>query len=95
VRSSAGFLGTAITRRITSPRTEPGLGVAAALLSDAERQVRANGHSNAWLAVVAGNARARTFYEQIGWKDEGPFAYVAAAENGPIAVPCHRYTKRL
>jgi GNAT superfamily N-acetyltransferase len=72
-----------------------GTGVAAALMGEAEEQVRANGHSNAWLAVVAGNRRARAFYERAGWKDEGPFMYAAATERGPIDVPCHRYVKRL
>ena len=74
-----------------------GTGVAALLMSEAERQVRANGHEKAWLAVVAGNGRARSFYERSGWRDEGPFEYAAAAgaaaETGTIAVPCHRYTK--
>lgn len=72
-----------------------GTGVAAALMDEAERQVRANGHKRAWLAVVVGNARARAFYERTGWHDEGPFDYAAAAEDGPIAVPCRRYTKPL
>jgi GNAT superfamily N-acetyltransferase len=70
-----------------------GTGVADALMREAERQVRANGHGTAWLAVVAGNARARAFYERAGWRDEGPFDYSAASEEGPIAVPCCRYTK--
>lgn len=72
-----------------------GSGVAAALIGEAERQVGANGHRKAWLAVVAGNARARAFYERAGWVDEGPFLYAAAAEDGPIDVPCHRYAKLL
>lgn len=72
-----------------------GTGVAGALIAEAERQVRANGHAKAWLAVVAGNARARAFYERSGWVDEGSFDYPAAAEDGTIAVPCRRYTKRL
>jgi GNAT superfamily N-acetyltransferase len=72
-----------------------GTGVASALMGEAERQVRANGHSRAWLAVVAGNARARAFYRRAGWEDEGPFDYVAAAADGPIVVPAHRYTKFL
>lgn len=72
-----------------------GTGAADVLMREAERRVRANGHSTGWLAVVAGNARARAFYERAGWHDEGQFEYAAAAENGPIAVPCHRYTKRL
>ena len=70
-----------------------GTGVAGALLGEAEKQVRANGHSQAWLAVVAGNARARSFYERAGWRDTGSFKYAAAAEEGPISVPCQRYTK--
>jgi GNAT superfamily N-acetyltransferase len=72
-----------------------GTGIATVLIGEAERQVRANGHRKAWLAVVAGNARARAFYERAGWVDEGPFDYAAAAEDGPIAVPCRRYTKLL
>ncbi|MPZ69741.1 MAG: GNAT family N-acetyltransferase [Actinobacteria bacterium] len=70
-----------------------GTGVADALMLEAERQVRANGHPKAWLAVVAGNQRARGFYERAGWTDEGPFDYLAAVGDGTIAVPCHRYTK--
>ena len=76
-------------------RLQRATGVAAALMAEAERQVGANGHSTAWLAVVAGNARARAFYERTGWADEGPFEYSAAAEDGPITVPCRRYTKLL
>ncbi len=72
-----------------------GAGVADVLMGEAERQVRANGHTKAWLAVVAGNARGRAFYERAGWRDEGPFDYAAAAEDGPISVPCCRYTKLL
>jgi GNAT superfamily N-acetyltransferase len=72
-----------------------GTGVAKILIGEAERQVKANGHGKAWLAVVDGNARARAFYERAGWVDEGPFDYAAAAEDGHIAVPCRRYTKLL
>jgi ribosomal protein S18 acetylase RimI-like enzyme len=70
-----------------------GTGVAGVLMHEAERQVRANGHTRGWLAVASGNARARSFYERAGWHDEGPFEYAAATENGPIGVPCHRYGK--
>ena len=70
-----------------------GTGVADALIREAESQVLAGGHEKAWLAVVAGNARARAFYERAGWIDEGGFAYEAAVEGGTIAVPCRRYTK--
>jgi GNAT superfamily N-acetyltransferase len=72
-----------------------GSGVAAALLAEAERRVRANGHERAWLAVVPGNARARRFYERNGWADEGPFEYGATSARGRIAVACRRYVKRV
>lgn len=72
-----------------------GSGIANILLAEAERQVAANGHEAAWLAVVAGNGRARRFYERNGWADEGDFDYQASTEAGPIPVPCRRYVKRL
>ena len=72
-----------------------GSGVADVLMADAERQVRANGHPKAWLAVAPGNERARRFYERTGWIDEGLFDYDAAVGDSTIAVPCHRYTKIL
>ena len=72
-----------------------GTGVAGVLMGEAERQVREKGHPKAWLAVVAGNGRARAFYERAGWVDEGPIAYDAAVEGGTISVPCRRYTKLL
>ncbi|QNE18750.1 GNAT family N-acetyltransferase [Kribbella qitaiheensis] len=72
-----------------------GSGVAGVLIADAERQVKANGHDEAWLAVATGNARARRFYERSGWADSGAFDYPAITEHGPIPVPCHRYTKKV
>ena len=70
-----------------------GTGLAAVLLNEAERLVAANGHDQAWLAVAAGNARARRFYERGGWTDDGLFDYPAATADGPMPVPCHRYVK--
>jgi GNAT superfamily N-acetyltransferase len=72
-----------------------GTGVADTLMTEAERQVERAGHATAWLAVVAGNTRARRFYERRGWSDAGPFDYAAAGEDGPILVPSRRYVKRL
>ena len=76
-------------------RAARGSGVAALLLTEAERQVAAAGHARIWLAVAAGNARARRFYERSGWSDDGAFDYQADGPDGPIAVPCHRYVRDL
>ncbi len=70
-----------------------GTGVAGVLLAEAERQVREGGHASAWLAVVAGNERARRFYGKCGWLDEGLFDHQAPGPDGPITVPSHRYVK--
>ncbi|GAB2646453.1 GNAT family N-acetyltransferase [Kribbella swartbergensis] len=76
-------------------REHRGSGVAGVLLSEAERQVKANGHSQAWLAVVTGNARARRFYERSGWTDTGAIEYPASTETGTLPVPCRRYVKQV
>ncbi|GIJ54540.1 GNAT family N-acetyltransferase [Virgisporangium aurantiacum] len=70
-----------------------GSGVAGVLLAEAERQVAAAGHGAAWLAVVAGNTRARRFYERQGWVDEGLFDHHAPDAPGAVRVPAHRYVK--
>jgi GNAT superfamily N-acetyltransferase len=72
-----------------------GRGVAQVLLAAAEQQVADNGFDEAWLAVVASNARARAFYAKAGWVDQRPFNHQAEGESGPILVPAHRYTKRV
>jgi len=72
-----------------------GRGVAQVLLAEAERQVANNGYGEAWLAVVASNARARAFYAKAGWCDGGLFDYRASTKSGTIAVPSHRYLKRV
>ncbi|MGY1894999.1 hypothetical protein [Nocardia gipuzkoensis] len=62
-----------------------GTGLAALLLAAAEQRVRANGHDHAW--------RARRFYGNQGWTDQGAFTRAAPGPNGPVSVPAHRYTK--
>jgi GNAT superfamily N-acetyltransferase len=75
-------------------RDHRGSGVAALLLGEAERQVRAGGHAKAWLAVVEGNGRARAFYERAGWTDEGSSTTRPPARTA--RSPCRRrYTKTL
>ncbi len=67
-----------------------GSGVAPTLMAAGLRQVARAGHARAWLAVAAGNLRARRFYEREGWSDEGLFDYPAEGPDGPIMVPNHR-----
>ena len=76
-------------------RSARGTGVAAALLAEAERQVAASGHGEAWLAVVAGNERARRFYERCGWHDGGDLPYEVSAGGRTWTSPCRRYTTRV
>jgi GNAT superfamily N-acetyltransferase len=72
-------------------RSARGTGVAGQLLRRGEEEIRRAGHTRAWLAVVAGNARARAFYARHGWRDAGPFIYDAETEVGTFPVPSHRY----
>jgi GNAT superfamily N-acetyltransferase len=73
----------------------PGTGVASTLLAEAERQVAAAGHREAWLAVVTGNGRARRFYEKCGWHDGGDLPYEVTAGGRRFVSPCRRYVKRV
>jgi ribosomal protein S18 acetylase RimI-like enzyme len=75
-------------------REARGGGAADALLAHAEREV-ARRAPVAWLAVAAGNARARRFYERNGWTDAGSLDYAAEVEGGTMVVPCRRYVKRV
>jgi GNAT superfamily N-acetyltransferase len=72
-----------------------GSGVAATLLGHGETVISAT-FPRAFLAVVAGNARARRVYERQGWYDVGPFDYLAWTPDGArVPVPSHRYEKEL
>jgi GNAT superfamily N-acetyltransferase len=72
-----------------------GTGVASDLLAVAEGRIAADGHDRAWLAVVAGNARARRFYEKQGWADEGDLPYEVTAGGETFVSPCRRYVTLL
>ena len=76
-------------------RAARGSGLAASLLAEAERRVAASGHTSAWLAVVAGNLRARRFYEKQGWADTGDLPYEVTAGGQVFVSPCRRYEKRV
>ncbi|HEY8152229.1 MAG TPA: GNAT family N-acetyltransferase [Vicinamibacteria bacterium] len=69
-----------------------GGGIANLLLRHAEQLIAVR-FDTAWLAVVAGNTRARRFYERNGWRDAGGFDYAAEISGGTIPVPSRRYEK--
>jgi hypothetical protein len=46
--------------------------VSSLVLRHAEAVIGQGGRSTAWLAVMAGNARARRFYARLGWRDRAP-----------------------
>ena len=75
-------------------RDARGTGTAEALLRHGERVIGTH-HEIAWLAVVEGNARARAFYERLGWSDAGAIDYQAEADGGTMTVPSRRYEKVL
>lgn len=74
-------------------RPRRGTGVAVLLLRKGETEIRLAGHTRAWLAVVAGNQRARAFYARLGWHDAGPMSYQAQTSTGSFPVPTLRYQR--
>jgi ribosomal protein S18 acetylase RimI-like enzyme len=76
-------------------RSWRGRGVAERLLRHAEAVIGQRGRRTAWLAVVAGNTRARRFYAKLGWHDRGPFTYPAQTATGMIPVPANRYEREV
>jgi ribosomal protein S18 acetylase RimI-like enzyme len=76
-------------------RSWRGGGVAERLLRHAEAVIGQGGRRTAWLAVVAGNTRARRFYARLGWRDRGPFTYQAQTASGTVPVPAHRYEREV
>jgi ribosomal protein S18 acetylase RimI-like enzyme len=72
-----------------------GVGVAAALIADAETKMRESGIETAWLACAIGNERAARFYEKSGWRLVGTFVNRLETLAGPIDLEVLRYEKRL
>lgn len=73
--------------------TARGAGVAGALLERGETII-AGGYDRAWLAVVAGNARARRFYERQGWRRTAEIRQPSYAGPGrEVGIPALRYEK--
>ncbi len=69
-----------------------GLGIGSALLAEVEARLTARGFTRATLWVVAGNDRARRFYQARGWASDGT---CRREDLGGRPVDECRYTKPL
>lgn len=70
-----------------------GLGVAAALIADAEARLAHAGIETAWLACAIGNDRAARFYEKSGWRRVGNMINPLETPNGVLNLEVWRYEK--
>lgn len=70
-----------------------GLGVAAALIADAEARLAGAGVETAWLACAIGNDRAARFYEKSGWRRVGNMINPLETPNGVLELEVWRYEK--
>ncbi len=77
------------------PPRARGLGVAQALIGDAETQIRAAGHGTAWLACAVGNERAMRFYQKAGWTNEGRHTVDLDTSEGAFPLEVWRFEKAL
>jgi ribosomal protein S18 acetylase RimI-like enzyme len=93
----AGFSmvkGSELYQLYVSPRAR-GAGVAATLITDAERRIAESGADIAWLSCAIGNERAARFYEKRGWRRVGTMSYEAETSRGPYLLEVWRYEKSL
>jgi GNAT superfamily N-acetyltransferase len=72
-----------------------GTGVAAELISDAEKTLADKGVKTAWLACAIGNDRAARFYEKSGWIRVGNMFNNIETPDGLIELEVWRYEKEL
>jgi GNAT superfamily N-acetyltransferase len=72
-----------------------GMGVAAALVADAEARMADAGVDVAWLACAIGNERAARFYEKCGWRRIGVMTSYVTTAAGRVPLEVWRYEKLL
>jgi len=65
-----------------------GHGAGRSLLQASERRLREAGFSAAILWVVAGNVRARRFYELAGWRPSGEERTTSGLTGSPLHEIC-------
>ena len=76
-------------------RAARGIGVAAALIDEAEARLARQGVETVWLACAIGNVRAARFYEKRGWRRMGTMVNAAEAVSGKFLLEVWRYEKSL
>jgi ribosomal protein S18 acetylase RimI-like enzyme len=72
-----------------------GVGVAAALITDAENLLSERGYKTGWLACAIGNDRAARFYEKSGWRRTGNMINHLETENEVFDLEVWRYERSL
>jgi GNAT superfamily N-acetyltransferase len=72
-----------------------GTGLAAALMADAEAELREGGVETAWLSCAIGNDRAARFYEKCGWHRAGRMIDHTVTAGGTFPLETWRYEKVL
>ena len=72
-----------------------GLGVAAALIADAEARLAESGVETEWLGCAIRNERAARFYEKCGWLRAGTMVSHLETTQGVFPLEVWRFEKRL
>ena len=72
-----------------------GTGVGAALLTDAERELKTRGVKTAWLTCAIGNQRAAKFYLKNGWHNVGNIISHLPTPDGEFHLEVWRFEKIL
>lgn len=75
--------------------TARGTGLAGSMMNEAELQLRAAGHTRAWLDCAIGNKRAARFYEKCGWTKAGKKVSQVDTSEGDFELEIWRFEKTL
>ena len=75
--------------------TARGTGLAGSMMNEAESQLRAAGHTRAWLDCAIGNRRAARFYEKCGWTNAGKKVSHVDTSEGDFELEIWRFEKTL
>ena len=96
-RSIVGFVAWSgnLLGQIYVAKAFRGINVGSALMAKAEYEMAGQGINRAELHCVAGNDRARRFYERLGWICQGEMVEPVLGEGGEVGVAFWRMAKML